>query len=576
MVPVSQFGFFFLRFSSKSSRVLGHWPDSDCRFVNYGRMDKQISMELWPSWLNRDIIRAVLLAAWHWYMDRGHPTTPVLHALRLVVALSSFVLLPLSSFGPFSFSIPLSIALEELLFIPMPSAFVHWLATFYSQRSLLKQWWQKSQSLSCLQFTEPSNQEAQHAQKTSLSLEITNPPSSSPFPSPSSSFLPPPMMQKNEFALPTKFATKAKKVGDLPSPSSQQPQNGIADAVNGSSSLEEPTKVNGVAANDTKSPVQASTSSSLEPSIPPPSTSTSNSLATSAVAPHGVTTIPSLTPTTPTPNSIFHKHKTSSTSSSPTTPLPTTPHRLSQPVVPIPSPPASPRFSGPLHPNSSAKKANRDSTASFTSTGSGSVGLTSSRPAPPSPAMSRRTSAALSRAGSTRRASGILGGGGDKRGSLLGFTSPSTTTAETGRASTPVPKDAAVTNSSSLEVTGDDMGMSYRTPIQIRDYGYSDSDLRQLGLGVDGRSLDVPKPNRIRLLNKRLLGEEGWRAWRKDEKVKRRGEKKRARDSVSSVASVGSSQFSEDDWEEGTVVGVVFLFLFFSFAESGLMMAYFF
>ncbi|KAG7087094.1 hypothetical protein E1B28_013076 [Marasmius oreades] len=373
--------------------------------------------------------------------------------------------------------------------------------------------------------TEHTTQQSQNASKSSLSLEITNPPSSSPFPSPSSSFLPPPTMQKNEFALPARFPSKStKKVGDPQSQQSQH-QNGMADAVNGS---EEPTKTNGVDA-------RASSSSSLETSIAPKGPSTSS------IPSQIVTSIPALTPTTPTPDSVFHKHKTSSSSSSsPTTPLPHTPHRLSQPVIPIPSPPSSPRFCGSLHPSS---KTNRDSTASFTSTGSSGIGLTSSRPAPPSPAMSRRTSAVLSRAGSTRRTSGMSGG--DKRGSLLGFTST-----EGGRTTTPVPKDAQPAGATSAIVTSastsPDTGMSYRTPIQIRDYAYPDADSRRLGLGADGQSLNVPKPNRIRFLNKRLLGELGWRAWRKDEKKKKR-EKEGARDSV---GSVGSSRCSEDEWEE--------------------------
>ncbi|KAL0577264.1 hypothetical protein V5O48_004721 [Marasmius crinis-equi] len=108
----------------------------------------------------------------------------------------------------------------------------------------------------------------------------------------------------------------------------------------------------------------------------------------------------------------------------------------------------------------------------------------------------------------------------EKRGSLLAFT-PTTAFTDTSTIQDP---EAA------------------RRSIQIRDYAFqiSLSDPRSLGLGED-----VPKPNRVRLLNRRLLGEEGWKVWRK----KRREERKRARDSIGSTGST-SSWASEDDWED--------------------------
>ena len=177
----------------------------------------------------------------------------------------------------------------------------------------------------------------------------------------------------------------------------------------------------------------------------------------------------------------------------------------------------------------SISKSNRLSTPSSLSN---RLSLTSSRPAPPSPAVSRRTSTALSSVAvpsltpSTSRPNSF-----EKRGSLL----PLTPTAP----ETPTPAGNPELFSSSP-----------RRSIQIRDYAFrvSISDPRALGLGED-----VPKPNRVRLLNRKLLGEQGWKIWRK----RKREERKRARGSVGSIGSVGSvasSQHSEDDWEEADMV----------------------
>ncbi|KAK1215188.1 hypothetical protein PQX77_022225 [Marasmius sp. AFHP31] len=164
-------------------------------------------------------------------------------------------------------------------------------------------------------------------------------------------------------------------------------------------------------------------------------------------------------------------------------------------------------------------KSNRLSTPSSLSN---RLSLTSSRPAPPSPAVSRRTSTALSSIpAATSRPNSL-----EKRGSLLPLTPTAPDTPTSG--------------------TTDPTSLSARRSIQIRDYAFrvSISDPRALGLGED-----VPKPNRVRLLNRKLLGEQGWRIWRK----KKREETKRARGSVGSISSVASSQRSEDDWEDEDV-----------------------
>ncbi|KAK1223624.1 hypothetical protein PQX77_013502 [Marasmius sp. AFHP31] len=257
------------------------------------------------------------------------------------------------------------------------------------------------------------------------------------------------------------------------------------------------------------------------------------------------------TPTTPTPQSVFtDKDKDAKPSDSPTTPLPPSPRtpqtntntntEQQQPIV-IPSPPSSPTTTMSLAAaaaSATSPVSKRFSTASRHSTNSTSglgaeLGLTSSRPAPPSPAMSRRASGVYSTRSPERER--------DKRGSLLsagviaglGFTAISSTEKKEGEEKEKERRQ----------------GMSYRSPIRIRDYAFTEGDVKHLGMGKE-----VPKPNRVRLLNRRLLGEEGWRLWRKAEKARRRGDgnaRKRARESMGSVGSAASSVYSEDEWEEG-------------------------
>ncbi|KAL0563354.1 hypothetical protein V5O48_018716 [Marasmius crinis-equi] len=151
--------------------------------------------------------------------------------------------------------------------------------------------------------------------------------------------------------------------------------------------------------------------------------------------------------------------------------------------------------------------------------------------------MSRRASAALSRSPSSKDK--------EKRGSLLGVGLAFTAMRSSEDAVTPFGSPSGKILSSTAAVSDDASGTgdSYRSPIQIRDFAYPADDQRHLGMGDE-----VPKPNRVRLLNRRLLGEDGWRRWRKEERKKRK-QRARARESIGSIGSL-SSRCSEDDWEE--------------------------
>ena len=76
---------------------------------------------------------------------------------------------------------------------------------------------------------------------------------------------------------------------------------------------------------------------------------------------------------------------------------------------------------------------------------------------------------------------------------------------------------------------------------------------KHLGMGKE-----IPKLNRSRLFGRRLLREEGWKLWRRAKRGAREAvggvsDRKRDRESISSVGSTASSVSSESDWEEGGV-----------------------
>ncbi|EED84440.1 predicted protein [Postia placenta Mad-698-R] len=226
-----------------------------------------------------------------------------------------------------------------------------------------------------------------------LSLSIDHPPSTSPFPSPGSPFLPPPRLSAHEFALRTPAA----------SPHARAMASAFKrrdDAVPPASPLSSPAPMS----DDDATP----TTASMKTTFPRPGASP---------------------PPTPTGNG------------DPAAPAPSTP------TITIPEP-SSPGLGEHTH-----TPAVRNS-------------LTSSRPAPPSPAVSRRTSTALSRRSSAARSRRQ-----SKAPSVQPDAEPSASTSAPG---TPQPKRRSLL-------------------VKIRDFAFPASDARHVGRGAD-----VPKPNRPR------------------------------------------------------------------------------
>ncbi|THV07022.1 hypothetical protein K435DRAFT_833957 [Dendrothele bispora CBS 962.96] len=227
--------------------------------------------------------------------------------------------------------------------------------------------------------------------------------------------------------------------------------------------------------------------------------------------------------------------------------------------------------SNPPTPSSPAffHKQNRDSTASNLSGVSAISSLSSSRPAPPSPAISRRTSGIggaivdpavpLARSSSNRsrsaRESLALGLSPSKEEEDLVPTQPNTP------AITPSHTFASTTSTIVSGKSQQQQPRLHLVPIKIRDFAYPHNDARFFGLGFLASSEHVPKQNRIRVLNKALMGEDGYRLWR-EERRRLRDQMRQAqaatqprsagpgdRNSTSSLAWSSASEASEDDFD---------------------------
>ena len=178
-----------------------------------------------------------------------------------------------------------------------------------------------------------------------------------------------------------------------------------------------------------------------------------------------------------------------STTASPTTPTPTSVFTLKTPTTQITVPDPPPNSDAPVSLNAAAAaltSSNRDS-------------LTSSRPAPPSPALSRRASAALSRHSSSARSHRA-----SKASSFLQQTTSHEPEASTSSTTTVTPQPSK--RKSLL--------------FKIRDFAFPSSDDRHTGKGPD-----APRANRPR------------RRW--------------STYSAASVSSAGSSRADEDEADEG-------------------------
>ncbi|KIK94170.1 hypothetical protein PAXRUDRAFT_12214 [Paxillus rubicundulus Ve08.2h10] len=373
----------------------------------------------------------------------------------------------------------------------------------------------------------------EHPTPLNLGLNVITP--SQPFPSPGSSFLPPPVPGPHEFAIrpPSAGRKMSKKDGDdqgadmskaTTSCNGNAPPrfNLNADVDVGDHATGSATSPTGVVS-PTRAPLSFIRSflprfvvsmlnipRSLlrvlhfqEPATPT-TASASDSGASSTY----------LDPVTPTTCSTPHTPTEFTYTSSERRPALTNPQGFQSHDIPAGN--VDPRFA--LQHNSNP----RLSTQSVTS-------LTSSRPAPPSPAMSRRASG-LSRSSSNARSRPVSGVSGTSSRPVSGVTGslfPSdvhsrslsgavlsgATAPGGGLSRTPSgrrPKD--VLGMSSVAESGE-QGQDFPGPtptpttimtmaialIKIRDYGFDSSDPR-----FSGEGLHVPRPNRLKTLEKRL------------------------------------------------------------------------
>ncbi|EPS99762.1 hypothetical protein FOMPIDRAFT_1060647 [Fomitopsis schrenkii] len=238
-----------------------------------------------------------------------------------------------------------------------------------------------------------------------LSLSVDHIASSSPFPSPGSPFIPPPRLSAHEFALRTPLQMR----NNVHKKRASADQSSTTTA----SSTLSPTTAGTRNVDEDATPTTASMKTAFDRTGPSP-------------------------PTTPT---------RSEAGPSPLTPPAT-------PKITIPEPIASPDSDSiPDSARPTALNLQRNS-------------LASSRPAPPSPALSRRTSAALSRRSSTR----------SRRASKL----PVEASSSVAPTPAPVPVPAPEKKRRSILV-------------KIRDFAFPRSDDRHIGRGTD-----VPRANRVR------------------------------------------------------------------------------
>lgn len=247
-----------------------------------------------------------------------------------------------------------------------------------------------------------------------LSLSVDRPPSASPFPSPGSPFLPPPSLGPHE------FASKP-----LPTAQVMQAMRHNIDTKSKSPTLS--TQADALAA-----PLSPGGDGGITPTVNAPN----RSLAAA------------MSPITPRPMHSFQ-----------------IPHQPQQ--QPQPQPPPQPQTPPPQQPQPSTP-----TSESYSLSDPRRVSIASSRPAPPSPAGSRRASAALSRHSSVRSRR-------QSRASTL---------------SQQIDHDKIPSSSSAATVTQESIAPKRRSwLVKIRDFAFASSDDRHAGRGPD-----VPKPNRVR------------------------------------------------------------------------------
>ncbi|KAL0948804.1 hypothetical protein HGRIS_008933 [Hohenbuehelia grisea] len=320
-----------------------------------------------------------------------------------------------------------------------------------------------------------------------LSLCVDLPPSTSPFPSPSSSFLPPPMPGVHEFAIkvPPGKNSRKKTMDDK--------ENRDKDRANERDKARDSAgaKLNGAAPADPPTfagkALQAPTSS-----LPVASERTADHHLIGSRSPSPP--VVSVAPSTPTFSDQSTPQIPSQPSSLQMDPVQSPPPDvLSASTTPTRNSLALPPTPTLSHTNSTDYTAPSSSTSSESLSRRGS--LTSNRPAPPSPSVSRRASAAASTSSNRSRSS---------RPPSASF-SRTNSNRHSQRASQLFPLSSASPRASIAWAAAQERDADNRSPrprmvlVQIKDFAYEPQDERHRGGGPN-----VPKPNRLKTLNRRL------------------------------------------------------------------------
>ncbi|RDB30414.1 hypothetical protein Hypma_007096 [Hypsizygus marmoreus] len=331
-----------------------------------------------------------------------------------------------------------------------------------------------------------------HNERRPLSLRLDAPPSSSPFPSPSSSFLPPPMPGAHEFAVkPAPAGRNGRKASIVHKEDEAPPLHATTPTANA-------IQLNGIPAS------LLEPESTLSPITPTPSTLQRNSTLSNGALPPAS---PSAA-TTPTPSNAPLPTSPTWDALSVSTTVPTS---AVQQAPRTPTTPCSPVF----YPPSPSTSAAPDTSASA---------LTPNRPAPPSPDVSRRVSAvpsnasgrsrssrssrppstAVSRTNSTRKPS-MNAPSVSQNQNRLSVHSKSTPL----HTSSPLPSPHSASFSfqppgTQSHTQPSPIATTPRTLVHVRDYAYAPTDPRFSGVGPD-----VPRANKVARMNRRLRGSVG-------------------------------------------------------------------
>ncbi|GLB33156.1 putative src homology 3 domain containing protein [Lyophyllum shimeji] len=344
-----------------------------------------------------------------------------------------------------------------------------------------------TESQTCLAspvFTE--SQPRPERRPLSICLDVA--PSSSPFPSPSSSFLPPPMPGAHEFAVKPAPAGRNGRKGSLV-PKEDDPRSLLTHPDATSPKSPDRLHANGTTLQDRDSILSPTTPTprDVNATLPTPAPLSPPQATTPTPAPH--------------PQSPSHAMTTSfsnSNSNSPST---------AQPPSQTPTTPSSPFASSSPAPLDTAPTPNRPAPpspdvsrrVSAISTASSTRSTKSSRSHPPSTPVSRTNS---TRRSTSNHLSSLSQAQAQPPQQLM---TPTKSSASAHASPLPSPHKSSFTlTSTSTTAQKLAEAMVPRTLVHVRDYAFPREDERFQGLGPD-----VPRANRVAGLNRKLRGSVG-------------------------------------------------------------------